>query len=133
MKNTYVGRVVSVGKTETLGKNPAKPFYKRTIVVDDAEIGAKYPNPVPFEATGDKCKYLDGIEAGDTVTVEYYLTGREWTDPKTKNVRYFTSNRIDFIKQGAAEDGGDAFAEAEADAGSAEAQGEDSPADDMPF
>ena len=61
-KCVFVGRVVTVEKTETLGK-PERPFIKRVIVVDDADINDKYPNPVPFEATGDKCQYLDQYKA----------------------------------------------------------------------
>lgn len=127
-KATFIGRVVEVGKTETLGKNPAKPFYKRTIIVDDAEEGAKYPNPVPFETSGDKCKFFDGIEVGDVVTIEFYPNGRAWNDPKTGKTRYFGSNHVTFIKQGAVEDAG-------GDAGSAEAGGDAEAADvdDIPF
>lgn len=129
-KCVFVGRVVTVEKTETLGKNPSKPFYKRVIVVDDADIGAKYPNPVPFEATGDKCGYLDQYKEGDEVRIEFYPNGRAWEDPKTRKTRYFSSNRIGFIKKtdGADEaepepvsDGGDGVA---VDAGDV---------DDMPF
>ncbi len=125
-KCVFVGRVVTVEKTETLGKDPAKPFYKRVIVVDDAEDGAKYPNPVPFEATGDKCQYLDRYKKGDEVEIEFYPNGRAWEDPRTKKTRYFSSNRIGFIKpvgDGGVDDGTDDGAEA--------AAGED--ANDLPF
>lgn len=97
-KNTFNGRVVSVGETETLGKNPDKPFYKRVIIIDDSDMDSKYPNPVPFEATGDKCQYLDKYKKGDEVSVEFYPSGRAWEDPKTGKTRYFSSNRIGFIK-----------------------------------
>ena len=96
-KCEFVGRVVAVGKTEKLGRED-KPFYKRIIVVNDAEVGAKYPNEVPFEATGDKCQYLDKYKKGDEVSVEFYPSGRAWEDPKTGKTRYFSSNRIGFIK-----------------------------------
>lgn len=103
-KCVFVGRVVTVEKTETLGK-PERPFRKRVIVVDDAEVGAKWPNPVPFEATGDKCDYLDQYKAGDEVRIEFYPNGRAWEDPKTRKTRYFSSNRIGFIKKTDGEDG----------------------------
>lgn len=126
-KCVFVGRVVTVEKTETLGKNPDKPFRKRVIVVDDAEDGAKYPNPVPFEATGDKCDFLDKYKAGDVVRIEFYPNGRAWNDPKTGKTRYFSSNRIGFIKVDDG-DGGDADG---ADGGQADAV--DGDVDDMPF
>lgn len=96
MSNTaykFTGRVVSVGKTERLGHNPSKPFLKRTLVVDDAAEGDKYPNPVPFEATGDRCAKLDGVKVEDEVEVTFRENGREWRDP-SGNVRYFCSNWI---------------------------------------
>ena len=123
---TFIGRVVVVEKKEKFGRDD-KPFYKRVIVVDDAEDGAKYPNPVPFEATGDKCDFLDKYKAGDVVRIEFYPNGRAWNDPKTGKTRYFSSNRIGFIKIDEG-DGGDADG---ADGGQADAV--DGDVDDMPF
>lgn len=100
-KCTFTGKVVFVGKTETLGKDPSKPFYKRVIVVDDAEVGSKYPNEVPFESVGEKCKYLDQFKVGDEVEIDFFLNGRRWKD-KNGVERWFTSNRIGFIKKAGA-------------------------------
>ena len=97
----FTGRVVAVGQTERLGKDPSKPFLKRTLVVDDADEGAKYPNPVPFEATGDKCRDLDACRVGATVEVAFFLNGREWRD-RQGQVRWFGSNRIVEVSAGAA-------------------------------
>lgn len=125
-KCEFVGRVVAVGKTEKLGRED-KPFYKRIIVVNDAEVGAKYPNEVPFEATGDKCDFLDKYKAGDVVRIEFYPNGRAWNDPKTGKTRYFSSNRIGFIKIDEG-DGGDADGAAAEDAAVV-----DGDVDDLPF
>ena len=125
-KCEFVGRVVAVGKTEKLGRED-KPFYKRIIVVDDAEVGAKWANEVPFEATGDKCDFLDKYKAGDVVRIDFYPNGRAWNDPKTGKTRYFSSNRIGFIRIDEG-DGGDADG---ADGGQADAV--DGDVDDMPF
>ena len=125
-KCEFVGRVVAVGKTEKLGRED-KPFYKRIIVVDDADIGAKYPNEVPFEATGDKCQYLDQYKAGDEVRIEFYPNGRAWEDPKTRKTRYFSSNRIGFIKK---VDGADGAEPEPVDDGGDGVVGDDS---EMPF
>lgn len=90
----FTGKVVSVGKTETFGKkDPSKPFYKRIIVVDDSGVGDKYSNPVPFEATGDKCALLESCKKGNEVTIKFALNGREWTD-RQGAVRTICSNRI---------------------------------------
>ena len=102
-KARFVGTVVYVGDTETLGKDPNKPFYKRTIVVTDSDPSDKRQNTVPFEYFGEKCKYLDGYKAGDVVTVEYYPNGRSWKDPKTGKMRFFASVSIAYSKKGAEE------------------------------
>lgn len=107
-KCTFSGRVVHVGETEKLGKGD-KPFYKRIIVVDDAEVGADRPNEVPFEYTGEKCKYLDHYKVGDVVDVDFFPSGRRWKDPKTGTVKWFGSFRIGYIKkvsEGGGSDGG---------------------------
>jgi hypothetical protein len=100
-KYKFKGRVVAVGKTEALGRDPSKPFYKRMLVLDDADEGAKYPNPVPFEATGDKCRDLDACRVGATVEVTFFLNGREWKD-KQGQVRWFGANRIAEVSAGVA-------------------------------
>lgn len=127
-KCTFTGRVVSVGATETLGKNPDKQFYKREIVVDDAEPGSKWANPVVFEQTGDKCKYLDQYKPGDEVEIDFFPNGREWKDPKSGKVRHFVSLRIGYIKKA------DGQAAPEADGqGDPGAVEYDDVASDMPF
>ena len=93
----FTGRVVAVGKTERLGKDPSKPFLKRTLVVDDEDEGGKYPNPVPFEATGERCAKLDGVKPGAKVEVTFRAKGREWRDPNG-NVRRFGSNWVVDVK-----------------------------------
>ena len=109
-KARFVGTVVYVGETETLGKDPNKPFYKRTIVVTDSDPSDKRQNTMPFEYFGEKCKYLDGYKAGDVVTVEYYPNGRSWKDPKTGKMRFFASFSIAYIKKGAESAGADSEA-----------------------
>lgn len=127
---TFTGRVVEIGQTQKMGKNPDKPFYKRTIKVDDADEGSKWPNPVTFEITGDKCCWLDKFAVGQSVEIDFFPRGRDWKDPKTGNVRNFVSLHIGYIKEASA--GGDTFAEAEEPAN--ETQGiDDADLNDMPF
>lgn len=85
-KYNYTGVVIEVGKVQTFNN-----FKKRELVVCD-EPDAKYPNFVPFEATGDKCKELDAFKAGDEVEVGFFVNGRKWE--KDGKTRYFTSLRI---------------------------------------
>lgn len=125
-KCRFVGKVVFVGKTETLGKDAANPFYKRVIVVTDSDPSDKRQNTVPFEYHGDKCKYLDGYRQGDTVTVDFYPQGRTWKNKEGKTM-FFSSNNIAFIQRGALVD--------DPNAGGADApeSAEELPDGDMPF
>jgi hypothetical protein len=68
------GRVVTVGGTETVG---AKGFQKRMIVLDTEDD--KYPQQVPFWFVQAQTAKLEGIFAGDDVTVTFDLNGREWS------------------------------------------------------
>ena len=71
--NTYSGRVVHVGQTETVGE---KGFRKRLLVVTDES--EKYPQEVPFEAVQDGVDKLDNIKVGDTVEVSYNIRGNAY-------------------------------------------------------
>lgn len=95
---TFKGKVVSVGKTECLGKDPKKPFRKRQIVIDGADEDDQYPNPVPFDAIGEKCTFLDPYRRGDLVELVFAMNGREWKDKEGKT-RFFCSNKVLSIKK----------------------------------
>lgn len=120
----FTGKVVSVGKTEFLGKDPKKPFKKRLIIIDDSGEDDKYPNPVPFEATAEKCGLLDSFSKGEEVTIKFAINGREWTD-KQGQKRYFGSNRILALTKGEAEK--------EVDIPMKEPEESEEFVDDMPF
>lgn len=94
MANCFSGKIVEIGDAENVGK--AKPFFKRVFVVDDS-TNPKYPNPVPFELTGDDTSLIDGYSVGDSVTVKFYLRGRKWLDKKSGKDRYFLSAKVDEI------------------------------------
>lgn len=102
---THKGRITAIGDTVNVSKNPGKTWNKRTFVVDDSEIGAKWKNPVEFSLNQDDCGLIDGFRVGTEVEVAFFLNGREWQDPKTGRIRYFTELRVKRIsKAGAAAD-----------------------------
>ena len=74
---TISGKVVAIGETKTF----ASGFTVREAVVDN---GGQWPNPVPVRFTKDRTGLLDNVKVGETVTVEYRLSGREY------NGRYFS-------------------------------------------
>lgn len=80
-KGTIAGRVVAVlPETTKAGKE------KLTVVIDTAEPGGKWPNPVPVCAFGKSVGYIAGLQVGDEARVAVYLRGREWQG------RYFAEN-----------------------------------------
>jgi hypothetical protein len=67
-------------------------FKKREFVLE-LEAASRYPQLVLFQLTGDRCAVLDDFGAGDTVSVEFSLRGREWKSPKGET-RYFNSLEV---------------------------------------
>ena len=65
-------------------------FKKRDFIVKFAE-NPTYPQFPKFQITQDKCAFLDSYQVGDPITVSFNVEGREWTDPKTQEKKYFTS------------------------------------------
>lgn len=80
------GFVKSVGQTVVVSEK----FKKREIIVDVSD-NPQYPSPVKFEAVQDKVSLFDNVSVGQNVELFFNLNGREWTDPKTSKVSYFTT------------------------------------------
>ena len=66
-------------------------FRKREVVITIDPDG-KYPKPVTFEFTGDRCGQLDGVQAGQVAEIEFSLEGREWVNAEGET-KYFTTLR----------------------------------------
>ncbi len=64
-------------------------FKKREFVLEYAE-NPQYPEFLKFELIQGNCEQLDTVELGDTVTINFNLKGRKWTDPKGE-VKYFNT------------------------------------------
>ena len=81
----FTGKVKSVGELQTF----ASGFTKRELVVEEEREG-NWPNVVAFAFKKDNVSKLDGVRPGMRVKVGFAVDGREWTDPKTGKVRYFS-------------------------------------------
>ena len=81
----FIGKVKAVGELQTF----ASGFSKRDLVVEEERDG-RWPNVVAFAFKKDNAAKLDGIVPGMRVKVGFAVDGREWTDPKTGKVRYFS-------------------------------------------
>jgi len=86
MSTTITGEVFEVFPT----KQVTDKFCKREFVVKTSD-NADYPEFLPIEVIQDKCGHLDYIQKGDKVDVSVNIKGRPWTNPKTKEERYFLS------------------------------------------
>lgn len=51
-------------------------FCKREFVLEIPD--GKYPQPVLFQVTGDRCNELDEFRLGDELEVQFNLRGRIW-------------------------------------------------------
>jgi hypothetical protein len=73
------GRVKSVGAVE----QKTEKFAKRNLVIETDD--AKYPQTLQFETSGDRNALLDAVGAGDAVTIQFDLRGREGRDGRVWN------------------------------------------------
>ena len=93
----FTGTVKAVGELQTF----ASGFTKRELVVEEERAG-NWPNVVAFAFKKDNTAKLEGIVPGLRVKVGFAVDGREWTDPKTGKVRYFsdlTALRLDQLDE----------------------------------
>ena len=81
----FTGKVKVVGELQTC----ASGFTKRDLVVEEERAG-NWPNVVAFALKKDNIAKLEGVKPGMRVKVGFAVDGREWTDPKTGKVRYFS-------------------------------------------
>ncbi len=81
----FIGKVKAVGELQMF----ASGFTKRDLVVEEERAG-NWPNVVAFAFKKERVALLDGIVSGTRVKVGFAVDGREWTDPKTGKVRYFS-------------------------------------------
>jgi hypothetical protein len=67
-------------------------FTKREFVVSDTD--GKFPQDIKFECIKDKCSLLDGVGAGEPVTVHFNIRGNE------HNGRYYVNLQAWRIEKG---------------------------------
>lgn len=78
------GRIKVLMNTQEISAS----FKKRELVLTTQE---QYPQDILVEFTQDRISLLDGFSVGDEVNIGINIRGREWTNPKDGNVRYFVS------------------------------------------
>lgn len=78
------GRVQTIFNTQVISDK----FRKRELVLN---TGGEYAQQILFQFTNDSCEALEGLKEGDQIDVYFDIRGREWTNPKTGEVRYFNT------------------------------------------
>ena len=79
------GQILKIGQVEQVSDK----FRKRELIIK-TEAESQYPQTVAFQLTQDRVDKIDGYQVGDTVTVNFNLRGREWTNPQGE-VKYFNT------------------------------------------
>ena len=106
MSNSISGRVIAVSAVTTVASADAskQPLKKRMVYLDCTRydpytgVRSQYENKPLMEFTGDRVlekvnPKLDGIKAGDVVTVFFDVQGMDYTDKATGKKRNFTGIR----------------------------------------
>lgn len=81
---TIIGYVDAVSGPNTRGKFT----YRETRITEGP--GAKYPNPIVVEWSGDNMDKAADLQVGDAVTIACNVRGREWKSPSGE-VKFFLS------------------------------------------
>lgn len=74
MKCDLIGVVKKIGEVQEFPSG----FSKRIVVITENE--GKYPQSIPIEFCKDNIAQLDDMNVGDSVKVEFFLSGNEWKD-----------------------------------------------------
>ena len=83
MSFDLTGRLIAILPIQTF----AKGFKKREFVLETTE---KYPQKLLFTLKSDKVDMINSFAIGDTITVAFEITGREWADAGGA-VKYFSA------------------------------------------
>lgn len=65
-------------------------FKKRVFVLKEEHEGNKYPTLLAFTLKKDNVDLVKKLDEGKTLKVTGYVESREWEDPKTGDVKFFS-------------------------------------------
>lgn len=77
------------GKIKVIGGVEQKGNLKIQYAV--IETNEKYPQAIKVDFIGDNCNLLNDVKYLDEVVVKINLRGKEWTDQRTNEVKWFNS------------------------------------------
>lgn len=85
-QSTISGVVHLIEDTKSFG---AKGFRKRLVVLE--QDNGRFVNYIPIEFIQDSCDQVDQLQVGDTISVQYRLSGRKWQRDAQSETKYFLS------------------------------------------
>ena len=77
----------------------SEKFRKRDFVLTDNS--SQYPQHITFQLVQDRCSLIDGFNEGQEIKVFFNLRGREYTDKRTNEIRFFNTVEAWKIEGGA--------------------------------
>lgn len=101
------GRVLTVGATQSLSSRNGNTYTKRDLIIAVRKFDRYTGQPIDdidntpkFTFMGDRCQRLDGIKAGDVVTVSFDITGRKYEkDGRTEYITDLRPISVDVMNQ----------------------------------
>nr|WP_314650886.1 DUF3127 domain-containing protein [uncultured Porphyromonas sp.] len=89
MAQTISGIITEVLNVEQGTSKSGNAWQKQIFAIT---TGGMYPDTIAFELFGDRVgQFAHLLHKDSIVTVEYYPKSQRWPNPKTGEVRYFTS------------------------------------------
>lgn len=89
MAHTISGTITEVLGVEQGTSKSGNAWQKQIFAIT---TGGMYPDTIAFELFGDRVgQFANLLHKDSIVTVEYYPKSQRWPNPKTGEVRYFTS------------------------------------------
>ena len=89
MAHTISGTITEVLDVEQGVSKSGNAWQKQVFAIT---TGGMYPDTIAFELFGDRVgQFAHLLHKDGIVTVEYYPKSQRWPNPKTGEVRYFTS------------------------------------------
>lgn len=89
MAHTISGTITEVLDVEQGVSKSGNAWQKQIFAIT---TGGMYPDTIAFELFGDRVSQFAHLLHKDSiVTIEYYPKSQRWPNPKTGEVRYFTS------------------------------------------
>lgn len=93
MNYEILGNLLKKYDAVDVSKNPEKPFNKREFILEVIETNSQgvFTDTIKFELLQDKTSLLDAFNEGDSIKVQFGISGRAWTKQGATEPTYFNN------------------------------------------